>query len=306
MRLFKRRKKTNSKKIVIDIFEKESFQKAFLFVIGCLISSLSYNLFFVPNNFVGGGLGGVGIVINHYFSYINPRTVILVGNIILIIASLFTLGFKKSLMSIIGATTSTIFVYLTKGFPELINFSFDNILLYVLAAGVVGGFGEALVYKAGFNTGGSSIVALIIKHYSKKPLGNIIRWISIIIILLGGVAFGYTSVMYSIIITVISTYLIDKILIGISESKMFYIHTDKEEEVKDFITEIIESGITEFDTHGAFSHKKKKILMCVVPTERYSMLKSAIKEIDPDAFIVVGDCYEVLGGTKKNKIETSE
>ena len=91
-------------------------------------------------------------------------------------------------------------------------------------------------------------------------------------------------------------------LIGISDSKTFFIHTDKEEEVKDFILTIIESGVTEFDSHGAFSHKKNKMLMCVVPTEKYSLLKSAIKEIDPDAFIVVSDCYEVLGGTKRKRL----
>ena len=305
MGLIKRFKKVNSEKLEKDVLQKDALKKSTLFAIGCLISSLSYNLFSVPNNFVGGGLGGFGIIMNHFFS-INPRTVLLIANAILILVSIFTLGFKKSLMSIIGATTSTAFVYLTQDFPQMINFSFDNILLYVLAAGVVGGFGEALVYKAGFNTGGTSIIALIIQHYRKMNLGNLLRWLSMIIIILGGVAFGYTSVMYSLIITFISTYMVDKILIGISDSKMFYIHTDKEEEVKDFIIKIIESGVTEFDTHGAFSHKKKKILMCVVPTERYSMLKAAIKEVDPDAFIVVSDCYEVLGGTKRKLLDLED
>ena len=89
-------------------------------------------------------------------------------------------------------------------------------------------------------------------------------------------------------------------------SKMFYIHTDKEEEVIDFIIKRIESGVTEFDSRGSYSHKRKKILMCVVPTERYTLLKSAIKEIDPDAFIVVSDCYEVLGGTERKKLDFKE
>ncbi len=305
MRLFRRIRKVNVEKVEKVVLQKDALKKSALFVVGALISSVSFNLFSVPNNFVGGGLGGFGIVLNHFFT-ISPRLVILIGNAIFLIASLFTLGFKKSLMSIIGATTSTLFVYLTQDFGQLINFSFDNILLYVIAAGVVGGFGEALVYKAGFNTGGTSILALIIQHYKKVNLGTLLRVLSMIIIISGGIAFGYTSVMYSILITFISTYLVDKILLGISDSKMFYIHTDKEDEVKEFIITIIESGVTEFDTHGAYTHKKKKILMCVVPTERYSLLKSAIKEIDPDAFIVVSDCYEVLGGTKRKLLALEE
>lgn len=298
LRLFK---KINSEEVKNRLIHKDAAKKSFLFVIGTLISALSYNLFFVPNNFVGGGLGGVGIILNKLFS-IDASLVILVGNAILITISIFTLGFKESLTSVIGATVSTIFIYVTKDIPSMINFYFDDVLLYVLAAGVVGGFGESLVYKAGFNTGGTSIVALIIQHYRKQPLGGILRIISMFIILAGGFTFGYTSVMYSLIITYISTYLVDRMLIGISDSKTFFIHTDKEDEVKDFILKIIESGVTEFDSHGAFTHKRKKMLMCVVPTEKYSLLKSAIKEIDPDAFIVVSDCYEVLGGTKKSRL----
>ena len=298
LRLFK---KINSEEVKNRLIHKDAAKKSFLFVIGTLISALSYNLFFVPNNFVGGGLGGVGIILNKLFS-IDASLVILVGNAILITISIFTLGFKESLTSVIGATVSTIFIYVTKDIPSMINFYFDDVLLYVLAAGVVGGFGESLVYKAGFNTGGTSIVALIIQHYRKQPLGGILRIISMFIIIAGGFTFGYTSVMYSLIITYISTYLVDRMLIGISDSKTFFIHTDKEDEVKDFILKIIESGVTEFDSHGAFTHKRKKMLMCVVPTEKYSLLKSAIKEIDPDAFIVVSDCYEVLGGTKKSRL----
>ena len=305
MRLFKRIKKFNSEKLNNIVIKKDAVKRSALFVIGCFISSFSYNLFYVPNNFVGGGLGGVGIILNKLISA-DPTFVILVGNAILIVISLFTLGLKKSLMSIIGATTSTIFVYLTKDIPEMINFYFDNILLYVLAAGVVGGFGEGLVYKAGFNTGGTSIIALIIQHYKKKPLGGLLRGISLIIIAAGGFTFGYTSVMYSLLITFMSTYMVDKILIGISASKQFFIQTSKTEEVKAFIIDIIESGVTELDGHGAYSHKKKRMLMCVVPTERYTLLKSAIKELDPDAFIVVNDCYEVLGGTKRQLLSFEE
>jgi len=305
MRLFKRLHKFNSEKLARVVVKKDAVKKSALFVVGCFISALSYNLFYVPNNFVGGGLGGVGIIFNELIG-IDPSYVIMIGNFVLILCSLFTLGYKKSLLSIIGAVTYTLFVYFTESIPYTINFHFDDVLLYVLAAGVVGGFGESLVYKAGFNTGGTSIIALIIQHYRKQPLGSLLRNISFIIIFAGGFTFGYTSVMYSLLITFISTYMVDKMLIGISMSKTFFIQTSREEEVKDFILRIIESGVTELDSHGAFSHKKKKMLMCVVPTERYSLLKSAIKEIDPDAFIVVSDCYEVLGGTERKKLAFSE
>lgn len=302
MRLFK---KINSREVKDKLIKKEAAKRSLLFVIGALISALSFNLFYVANNFVGGGLGGVAIILNKLFS-LNSTAVIMIGNLIFIIISIFTLGFRKSLMSIIGAGVYTAFVYVTEDIPSLINFTFDDVLLYVLAAGVVGGFGEGLVYLAGFNTGGTSIIAEIIVHFTKKPLGQVLRYISYIVVIAGGFTFGYTSIMYSLIISTISTMIVDKILIGISDSKTFFIQTSKEDEVTDFILTIIESGVTEFSSKGAFTHKRKTMLMCVVPTEKYPLLKSAIKEIDPDAFIVVSDCYEVLGGTKRKKLELEE
>ncbi len=296
LNLFK--KKINSKEIERKVIDKSAAKRSLLFIIGSLISALSFNLFFVPHNFVGGGLGGVAIILNQLFS-LNSTLVILVGNVIFVLISILTLGFKKSLLSIIGASVNTAFVYFTSDFPKMINFSFDNVLLYVIAAGVAGGFGDSLVYKSGFNTGGSSIIAQVIEYFTKKPLGSILRAISIIIILSGGIVMGYTSVMYSLIIAVISTNLVDKILIGINHSKTFFIQTSKESEVTDFILNIIKSGVTELDSKGSYTHKRRKTLMCVVPREKYALLKSAVREIDPDAFIIVNDCYEVLGGTKE-------
>ena len=295
-------KKVDSDEVHNNLIRKNAVRNSFLFVIGTLISALSFNLFFLPYNFVSGGLGGLAVIINNFFPNINTYLVIFIGNLIFIILSVITLGWKKSVMSAMGAMFYIAFAIFTQAFPELINFSFDNVLLYVLAAGFVSGFGEALVYKSGFNTGGTSILAMIIQKYTKLPIGVILRYLSIVIIILGGVTFGYTAIMYSLIIMLISTYMVDKLLIGISESKTFFIQTDKEDEVIDFILKIIESGVTELDTKGAFSHKKNKMLMCVVPTDKYGVLKSAIQEIDPNAFIVVSDCYEVLGGTKRKKL----
>lgn len=302
MRFFRRKKMEEVKEKVMP---KDIAMKALLFVVGTMISALAFNLFYVPQGFVGGGLGGVAIILNKIFE-LDASFVVLIGNTLLIILSLFTLGFKESLMSIVGASVYTVFVYLTEDVPQLINFSFDNILLYVIAAGVVGGIGESIIYKTGFNSGGTSILAFVIQKYKKIPLGKLLRNIGMVIIVAGGFVFGYTAVMYSLLITFISTYLVDKILIGISDSKTFFIQTSKEAEVTEFVLKIIESGVTEFDTKGAYTNKKKKMLMCVVPTEKYSLLKSAIKEIDPEAFIVVSDCYEVLGGTKRKKVMFDE
>ena len=116
MRLFKSKNKDKKAKHIIN---KSSAKNSILFAIGCLISALSFNLFFVPNNFVGGGLSGFAIVINNIFPAADVNLIILVGNILLVLFSIITLGFKESLMSVIGALFYTVFVYLTEFFPEM-------------------------------------------------------------------------------------------------------------------------------------------------------------------------------------------
>lgn len=287
---------------VVETIRKKNYPlKLLLFVLGAFISAVSVNLFYVPNNFVTGGVTGLGIVVNKLYG-MNVSTFVFFSNLMLIGVGLIFLGGKKVAGSIAGAALYTIFLFLTEDIASWINFSFDNTLLYALAAGICGGFGEAIVYKLGYSSGGTSILGLIISERTKKPVGKMMRTISFVIIALGGFTFGYTMIMYALIIVTISTFMIDRMMLGISDSKMFAIQTTKEDEVSSFIMGEIHSGVTEYDIKGGFSGKKKKMLMCVVPTEKYSYLKSAIKEIDENAFIIVSDCYEVLGGTKRKKL----
>ena len=270
-------------------------------LVGSFLSAASVNLFFVPNNFVTGGVTGLGIVVNE-LTGMNVATFVFFGNVFMIGLGLIFLGSDKIIGSIFGSLLYSLFLFLTEDIAIWLNFSFDNILLYALAAGIVNGFAEALVYKIGYSTGGTSILGLIIAEKAKKPIGKVMRIISITIILVGGFTFGYTMVMYAIIIASISTFMIDKVTLGISDSKMFMVQTKKTEEVKEFIMQVIQSGVTEYTIKGGYSSFKKDMLMCVVPTEKYTYLKSAIKDIDKDAFIIVTDCYEVLGGTKRKKL----
>lgn len=284
-----------------SIKKKNLIKTSILMVFGSFLSAVSVNLFFVQNNFVTGGVTGLGIIANKTIG-MSVSQFVFFGNLFMIGLGLIFLGGKKIIGSIIGSLLYSLFLFLTEDIALWLNFSFDNILLYALAAGLVNGFAEAIVYKIGYSTGGTSILGLIIADKLKKPIGKIMRIISITIILLGGYIFGYTMVMYAIIIVSISTFMIDRVTLGISDSKMFMVQTKKSDEVREFIMQVIQSGVTEYTIKGGYSGSKKEMLMCVVPTEKYTYLKSAIKEIDGDAFIIVSDCYEVLGGTKRKKL----
>ena len=133
---------------------------------------------------------------------------------------------------------------------------------------------------------------------SVKNLNQLIM--NTIIILLGVVVFGVPSLIYSLIIILISTNIVDKILIGISNSKMFMISSKKAKEIKEYAINSLNTGVTIFTTTGGYMFVKRKMLMIVVPTRLYNAFKEKILEIDNEAFIVVSDCYEVTGGQRRS------
>ena len=90
--------------------------------------------------------------------------------------------------------------------------------------------------------------------------------------------------------------LADRVLLGISDSKAFYIVTEKEKAVKNFVLQKLSHGVTIFDAKGGYENKKQRVLFCVIPTKEYFKLKEGISEIDDKAFFVVTDAYEVYGG----------
>lgn len=269
-------------------------------VIGISIMAISYNLFYVPNNYVTGGITGLSIIFNKITS-IDASVFILIGNLFLIILSVAVLGFKKSIINVVGSVTFTTLVYLTSNVGEIINISFTNTIYYILCAAVTMGVGAGIVYKVGYTSGGTDILVNIMNVKFKKPMGKSGLIISSIIIALGTFVFGVEMLISALIIKFIESTIIDKMLLGISDSKMFIINTSKEKEVKKYILEEVESGITLLNGKGGYTNEKQELIMCIVSTDKYYKVKEKIKEIDEYAFIIVSDCYEVLGGTKKRQ-----
>lgn len=287
-------------KVIEVVNNKNLPSRLIIFMFGILLMALAFNICFEPNNLVTGGINGIAILVSH-ISNINAANFIFYANLVLIGLSLILLGTNKSISNILGALCFSVFVFLTQDINNLLKINFDNTLLYVITGGVIYGIGSGLVFKTGFSSGGGDIIGLIISKYTKKPIGKSMMIVNAIIIIIGGLTFGYTMVMYAIIINYISTVLIDRIILGINDSKMFIIDTAKEEQVKRLIMDGMKSGVTIFKAKGGYLKEKKDILMCIVKTKDYYALKESIKEIDPNAFIIVSDCYEVHGGTKKER-----
>lgn len=277
---------------------KKNIINLFMFIIGITIVSITFNALCVPKNIVIGGVSGIAVIFNYLFK-IDVTTTLLIGNILLIVIGVLVLGFKDTMPSIIGSFIYTLGVYLTE---NLITIEIDSIFLNIVAVGVLYGIGCTLIYLAGYSTGGTDILGIIFQKRLGYPLGRALLIINILILIFGTVVFGPEMLIIGLVIRYLESRIIDNFLIGISDSKVLFINTEKEEEINNYIIHEIKSGTSEIKIKGGYKGIHKNLIMCVVPTEKYMILKEEIKKIDKDAFITVIDAYEVYGGTNRYKL----
>ena len=291
MKLFGRIKNED---IVNQIYNKDKFQRSLTFLIGIFIVSITFNIFMIPNDIVYG-VGGIGVIFKKLFN-ITPSIVFLISSILLLILSFVTLGFDKTKNSIIGSLLFPIFVELTEFIIPYINLGNTEPLLLTIFGAALSGFGYGLIFKSGYTTGGTDILNQIVAKYFKKSIGTSMFFTDGLIIGISLFFFGMQKFMYSVVNIVIISIMTDKVILGVSQSKTFFIITDSETAVKKFIMEYLDRGVTVIEARGGYTGNYQKMIMCTIPTKEYFIFKEGIESIDPNAFFMVTDAYEVSGG----------
>lgn len=261
--------------------------------LGLFLYALAYNLFLKPNNIVAGDVDGIA---NIFKGIINPNLLITILCVTLLIISFPLLGVKTTMGSVIGTILFPIFVTLTSDISKYIIIDTNDLLLISIVAGVIRGTGYGLTFKMGFTTGGTDILNQIVAKYFHTSIGTAMLIVDGSIVVAGGFVYGFSSMLYALIILYLLSFITDKIMLGISKSKSFYIITSEEEKVKDYIMNELGHGVTIFSVKGGYTKERQRMLMCVIPTREYYKLKEGISEIDKDSFFVITDSYEVKGG----------
>jgi len=287
---------------ILKMLNKKNRLKRYTFlVIGCFLCAFTFNVFYSPNNLVTGGVSGLSIVIEN-ITGLPTSTFITISYIVLLILSFLILGKESTKYSVMGSILYPLFVNLTEGMPELIHFNVDNMLLVCIFGAVIGGIGSGLTFKYGFSTGGSDIVVQILSKYFKVSIGTASKIINFAIILSSGFfisegaeIYAWETVMYAMIAVYLSTMLTDRVLLGISDSKSFYIITEHETAIKNFLMNELGKGVTVLEARGGYTGDRKKVLMCAIPTKQYFLAKEGILEIDKEAIVLINDVYESSG-----------
>ena len=296
---FKRHEKVDE--IWHKIQSKNLLQRYLTLLIGCSLSAFSFNMFYSPNHIVTGGVSGLSIVVNNIFS-IDKSVFILISDLILLIISYFSLGWKKTKGSIAGSLIYPVMIKIFEPISGMIDLNIDNMLVIIIFAALISGLGSGTNFKSGFSTGGTDILNQIVAKYGKMSIGKAIMLTDGLIVIGSGFFltnefYAFSNVLYAIIALYIISMIADRVILGISQCKTFYIVTEHETDVKKFILNHLSSGITVLDGRGGYTGNHQKVIMCIIPTKDYFLAKEGILSIDPNAFFLVTDSYEVSGGS---------
>lgn len=272
-------------------------------VFGLFFYALCFNLFLTPNDLVVSGFSGIAIVLQKIFGW-SPSVFLLCSNIVLLIICYIFLGWSLTKRNIVGSLLYPLMVTLSNPVALFLSkyLVMEDFYLTILFALILYGISSGFIYRSGFTAGGSDIIMQIINKYCKVSESKAMVVANGFIILCGMFVFGFTKGVYSFIILYCSTFFVDKIMFGISSSKLFYIYSRKQRKLKKIILEEFKTGFTTIPGTGGYSHKNGQLIMCVVANNDYYLLKKRILEVDPNAFIVINKCYEVNGGVKRSII----
>lgn len=262
-------------------------------IIGSLLISISFSLFFIPNNIVPNGTYGMSILMNYETGY-DPALFLLIVNFMLIVLSLIIQGPVKSKNYVAASLLIPILIYIINSLSFYTYFAEIEMIMAAIAGAFLTGLGYSFIYKSGESVGGIEIIQDMINNVTKHKNKRLTIIVEIIILILTSLIFDLETMLYSLIVIIIILIMSTKSKIGVSTTKTFFIITNKEKEVKKYILEELKQDLTEFNTKGGFSNTKNKIIMTSVDTTNYYELKEGILLIDPTAFISITDGYEVI------------
>ena len=269
-------------------------REIFLDCLGSFLYAIGIYYFASNADFAPGGISGVAILINHFLPFLPIGTVALVLNLPIIIGSKRYLGYGYLLRTFRTLVISAFFMDVVVPFFGVYE---GMHLLAAIYAGAFSGIGLAIIYNNNTCTGGTDLV--IMSARKVKPhlsIGQITMVIDGSIIFLGWLVFGnIDAVLYGFLFTFVSTFFIDKMMYGFTSGKLAMIISDHSVQLSQVIGERIRRGSTRLLAKGSYSGADKDVLLCACNRAQQVMLNRLVKEVDPNAFIIILDYNEVRG-----------
>lgn len=270
-------------------------ERCAIFIWGVLIYAISFSIFFSPRNIVTGGSTGLSLLLKDVFG-IDTSISVFVISFVLLVIGYFLLGKDNVIRTIFGVILLPIFMKFSSIFQGLLDVSNLSLFMTVFFGGIMMGLGNGMIIRSGYSVGGVQTIYQILYKYFWISIGKSTLWINGVLIFISAFFFGFSNALYAVVGLYVSSVVTDKVMLETSVTKTFYIVTEKEKDISQYIVENLGYGVTVMNARGGYTNERKKVLMCAIPTRHYYQLKEVIQTIDKDVFFLITDTYEIYGG----------
>jgi uncharacterized membrane-anchored protein YitT (DUF2179 family) len=272
----------------------EYFLDFFFCTLGAILYGVSVTIFTAPNNIAPGGITGISTML-HYLFNAPIGTMIFILNIPLFILGLRFIGgsFIIKTITCTALTSVVIDVFTAVNLPVY----HGDKLLAAVYGGVLAGTGLALVFLRGATTGGTDIASRLVKIKLKHiSMGRMMLIIDFFVIVVAALVFrSVDSALYAMIAIFTASRVIDSILYGSDNGKMAVVISKNNDEIAKAIINDMNRGLTILKGKGFYTGKEREVIMCAVRRPEAARLRTIIKKVDPNAFIIMCDAGEIIG-----------
>lgn len=263
--------------------------------LGILLEAVGIYFFKAPNGFATGGISGLSILLARALPLLSQATYMTVLNALLLVIGVLVLGRRCGLLTIY---CTLMLSGLNQAFEWLMPLSApltDQPLLELVYAILLTGIGAAILFNCNASSGGTDIVALILKKYTRMDVGRALLLSDAIVAAATFFVFDVKTGLFSMIGLFAKAFVVDDIIESLNLCKAFTIVTTKAEEIDAYILHTLKHSATVEDGKGAFSGEGRKIIITVCRNAEALRLRKKVKEIDPHAFIIITKSSEILG-----------
>lgn len=266
-----------------------------MIVLGCAVYALAFDWCFEPNAIGFGGITGIAQIVNYFFPQFHIGILVILFNI-----PLFLIGWRLfgTHMLISSLTAMALSSLMLDGLAMVVDFPpMEDLLLACVVGGVLLGLGLGIIFLQGATTGGTEIVARLLKlKLAWLPMGKCLLAADLVVVALVAIVFrNLGTALYGVVALYLSTFVMDQVLYGIDNAKVAYIISDHPEDIAKVIINDLDRSITYLQGEGGYSGAPKRVIMCAFKQRQIVAIKETIRRVDPNAFMIVTSAHEVLG-----------
>ena len=264
-----------------------------MILLGNTIYALAIVMFILPNNMITGGTTGLGIAIHHYFG-LPIHSFVLLFNTLMFLLGAVVLGMKFALTTLVSTFYYPVILGVLEQMPALQNVT-DDKMLSTICGGLMIGMGIGVVIRCGASTGGMDIPPLVLNKYFRIPVSVSLNVFDMLILVLQIVYNPPERVLYGVLLVMIYTTVLDKVLMMGNTKTEVKIISKQVEEVRQAILAQVDRVVTMLYGEGGYKQEQKQIVLSIVSNRELPQVEKLIRQIDPEAFMIISRVTEVRG-----------